>query len=264
VEAVATDLDHTLTWRDGVLRPRTVSALGRTRDAGIPVIVVTGRMVQSLRRVLEPAGLHDPVICYQGAAVVDGDGTWLLHAPIEIELAREAIAAVEAEGYDPNVYVGDELYVSRITAGSRAYADFQQIPIHPVGDVKAWLPDPPTKIVCVGDPEALDRLGERMRERFDGRLWVTKSLAKFLEFATVGVSKGSGMEFLSQHYGFARERTLAFGDGENDVELVEWAGYGIAVENAHERVKAVADWICPPAAKEGVAQVLEALLDSRR
>jgi hydroxymethylpyrimidine pyrophosphatase-like HAD family hydrolase len=71
------------------------------------------------------------------------------------------------------------------------------------------------------------------------------------------------MEFLSRHVGFERERTIAFGDGENDVELVEWAGYGIAVENAHERVKEVADWICPPAAEEGVAQVLEALVNSQ-
>jgi Cof subfamily protein (haloacid dehalogenase superfamily) len=227
------------------------------------VIVVTGRMVQSLRRVLDPAGLRDPVICYQGAAVVGADGEWLLHVPIELELARKAIAAVEAEGYDPNVYVGDELYVSRVTPGSEAYAGFQQISIHAVGDVKAWLPDPPTKIVCVGDPDALDGLGERMRARFADRLWVTKSLPKFLEFATLGVSKGSGLEFLAGRLGFARERTIAFGDGENDVELVEWAGYGIAVENAHERVKEVADWICPPAAEEGVAQVLEALLDSR-
>ena len=227
------------------------------------MIVVTGRMVQSLRRVLAPAGLPDPVICYQGAAVVDADGTWLLHVPIELELARDAIAAVEAEGYDPNVYVGDELYVSRVTAGSRAYADFQRIPIHEVGDVKAWLPAPPTKIVCVGDPVELDAVGERMRARFGDRLWVTKSLPKFLEFATLGVSKGSGLDFLSRHLGFSRERTVAFGDGENDVELVEWAGYGVAVANAHERVKEVADWVCPPAAEEGVAQVLEALLDGR-
>jgi 5-amino-6-(5-phospho-D-ribitylamino)uracil phosphatase len=227
------------------------------------VIVVTGRMVQSLRRVLEPARLHDPVICYQGAVVVGGDGAWLLHVPIELEVAREAIAAVEAEGYDPNVYVGDELYVSRVTGGSRAYADFQHIPIHAVGDVKAWLTDAPTKIVCVGDPDELDVLGDRMRARFAGRLWVTKSLPKFLEFATLGVSKGSGLEFLAERFGFSRDRTIAFGDGENDVELVEWAGYGIAVDNAHERVKAAADWICPTAAEEGVAQVLEALLDSR-
>jgi Cof subfamily protein (haloacid dehalogenase superfamily) len=260
---VATDLDHTLMWTDGVLRPRTLIVLARAREAGLHVIVATGRMVQSLRRVLDPAGLHDPVICYQGAAVVDADGTWLLHVPIELELAREAIAAAEGEGYEPNVYVGDELYVSRVTPGSEAYANFQLIPIHEVGNVKAWLPEPPTKIVCVGDPDELDAVGERMRARFDGRLWVTKSLPKFLEFATLGVSKGSGLDFLSERLGFSHERTIAFGDGENDVELVEWAGYGIAVENAHERVKAVADWICPPAAEEGVALVLEALLDSR-
>jgi Cof subfamily protein (haloacid dehalogenase superfamily) len=228
------------------------------------VVVVTGRMVQSLRRVLGPAHLHDPVICYQGAVVVGGDGTWLLHAPIELELAREAIAAVEAEGYDPNVYVGDELYVSRVTDGSRAYADFQHIPIHAVGDVKAWLPEAPTKIVCVGDPDELDVLGDRMRARFAGRLWVTKSLPKFLEFAALGVSKGSGLEFLADRLGFSRERTIAFGDGENDVELVEWAGYGVAVGNASPRVKAVADWVCPSAEHEGVAAVLESLLNSKR
>ena len=62
--------------------------------------------------------------------------------------------------------------------------------------------------------------------------------------------------------GFTPAVTVAFGDGENDVELVEWADYGVAVENAHERVKAVADWVCPSAEEEGVAQVLEAYLDS--
>jgi hypothetical protein len=64
--------------------------------------------------------------------------------------------------------------------------------------------------------------------------------------------------------GFTPAETVAFGDGENDVELVDWAGYGVAVENAHERVKAVADWICPSARVEGVAEVLESLLDSKR
>jgi Cof subfamily protein (haloacid dehalogenase superfamily) len=252
-----------LTWTDGVLRPHTLATLARAEAAGVHVIVVTGRMVQSLRRVLDPAGLSEPVVCYQGAAVVAADGEWLLHVPIERELAIEAIAAVEAEGYDPNVYVGDELYVSQITPGSEAYANFQLIPIHAVGDVKAWLREAPTKIVCVGDPTELDGVGARMRARFGDRLWVTKSLPKFLEFATLGVSKGSGMEFLSQRLGFAPEQTIAFGDGENDVELLEWAGYGIAVENAHERVKTVADWICPPASEEGVALVLDTLLDSR-
>jgi Cof subfamily protein (haloacid dehalogenase superfamily) len=220
-------------------------------------------MVQSARRVLAAAGWGEPLICYQGAVVVDTDGTWLLHEPIEIALAREAIAAVEAEGFGLNVYVDDELYVARVTPESERYASFQRIALHTVGELDSWLQHPPTKLVVIGDPVALDGLGAQLRERFSGRLWVTKSLPFFLELAAEGVSKASGLEFLSRRLGFARERTLAFGDGENDLELVEWGGYGVAVANADERVLALADWVCPSAEEEGVAQVIEALLDSR-
>ncbi len=232
------------------------------RDEGLRVIVVTGRMVQSLRRVLAPAGLTDPVVCYQGAVVADADGQWLRHVPIEVELAKEALVAVGAEGYEPNVYVDDELYVSRVTREAESYASFQQLAIHPVGDLVAWLDREPTKLVCVGDPAALDDVAPRLREQFGERMHITKSLPYFLELAAAGVTKGSGLDFLAGHLGFTSEQTIAFGDGENDVELIEWAGYGVAVENAHERVKAEADWICPPAAEEGVAAVLEALVHS--
>ncbi len=150
-----------------------------------------------------------------------------------------------------------------MTPEAEAYASFQGLAIHPVGDLVSWLDREPTKLVCVGEPSELDDLGVRMRERFAGRLHITKSLPYFLEFATAGVTKGSGLGFLAGRLGFTAERTIAFGDGENDVELMEWAGYSVAVENAHERVKAIADWICPPAAEEGVAAVLEALVDSR-
>ena len=103
-----------------------------------------------------------------------------------------------------------------------------------------------------------------MKARFDSRLYISKSLPYFLEFASPEVTKASGLAFLAEHIGFSRERTVAFGDGENDVELLEWGGYGVAVANAHERVLAVADFVCPPVEEEGVAQVIEAFLDSQR
>ena len=134
--------------------------------------------------------------------------------------------------------------------------------LHPVGDLLAWLHQPPTKLVVIDDPEVLDELEARMKARFEGRLYISKSLPFFLEFAAPDVTKAAGLEFLAQRLGFTRARTVAFGDGENDVELVDWAGYGIAVANAHERVKAVADLVCPPVDEQGVAQVLEAYLDS--
>ena len=264
VDALACDLDRTLIADDLVLRPRTKAAFAAARRAGLEVVVVTGRMFRSVLPYLRDAGLDGPVICYQGAVVADPvSGRFLRHEPIPLELARDAVAAVEREGHHLNVYVGDELYVAEVTPEARAYADFQHLPVHPVGDLLAWLAEPPTKLVSVGDPVALDRLEARLKARFDGRLHISKSLPHFLEFAAAGVTKAAGLEFVAGRLGFARERTVAFGDGENDVELLDWAGYAVAVANAHERVLAVADWVCPGPESEGVAQVVETWLAER-
>jgi Cof subfamily protein (haloacid dehalogenase superfamily) len=212
-------------------------------------------------RYAREAGLDEPLVCYQGAVVADSTtGRFLRHEPIPLELAREAVAAVVEEGYHLNCYVDDELYVAEVTPEARAYADFQDLPIHAVGDLRDWLSKPATKLVAVGDPEELDALEVRLRARFDGRLYISKSLPYFLELASPDVTKAAGLQFVAEHLGFAQERTVAFGDGENDVELVDWAGYGVAVANAHERVVAAADWVCPPVTEEGVAQVLEAIM----
>ena len=264
MDAFACDLDRTLIAEDLVLRPRTARALRDARDAGIHVVLATGRMFRSVRRYLDDAGLGGPVVCYQGAVVADADtGRFLLHEPIPLELARETIAAVEREGYGLNCYVDDELYVATETAEARRYAEFQHLPIHTVGPLLDWLDAPPTKLVTIGDPHALDELERRMKAEFDGRLYVSKSLPYFLEFASPEVTKASGMEFVARHLGLERERVVAFGDGENDVELLAWAGYAVAVANAHERVLAVADHVCPPVGEEGVAQVVEAFLARR-
>jgi hypothetical protein len=218
-------------------------------------------MFQAVRPYALEAGIDDPVVCYQGAVVAEPvSGRWLRHEPIPLELARETIAAVNEEGFGLNCYVGDELYVAQVTPEARRYADFQHLELHAVGSLLEWLDEPPTKLVVIDDPEVLDGLKERMLARFDGRLYISKSLPYFLEFASPDVTKAAGLDFLSQRLGFTREGTIGFGDGENDVELLEWAGYGVAVANAHERVKDVADFVCPSVDDEGVAQVLEAFL----
>lgn len=227
------------------------------------MIVVTGRMFRSVRRYLDAAGLDDPVVCYQGAVVADPvSGQFLRHEPIPLELAREAIAAVEAEGYPLNCYVDDELYVAKHTAASDAYASFQHLEVHAVGPLLDWLREPPTKLVAVGDPVELDGLEARLVEHFGERMYISKSLPYFLEFASPDVTKASGIAFVAQHLGFSQERTVGFGDGENDLPLLEWAGYAVAVANADDRVLAEADFVCPSVNEEGAAQVIEAYLDS--
>jgi Cof subfamily protein (haloacid dehalogenase superfamily) len=261
---LASDFDRTLIGEDAVLRERTRDALRAASAAGLHVVVVTGRMFRSIRPYLLEAGLHDPVVCYQGAVVADPvSGEWLRHEPIPLELAQETIAVIEAEGFPLNCYVDDDLVVAEITDASRAYAGFQNLPITEVGDLRSWLVKPPTKLVAVEAPEVLDEFEVRVKARFGDRLFISKSLPYFLEFASPRVTKGAGLQFLAERLGFGREDTVAFGDGENDIELVEWGGYGVAVANAHPRVLAVADWMCPSVDEEGVAQVVEAFLAQR-
>jgi Cof subfamily protein (haloacid dehalogenase superfamily) len=261
VEAIATDLDRTLIGEDYELHERTLAAIAAAKAAGIHVLVVTGRMFRSVRPYVERAGIGDPVICYQGAVVADPvSGRFLRHVEIPLELAREAIAVIESEGFGLNCYVDDNLYVAEITPEARRYADFQRIPIEIVGNLLDWLSKPPTKLVVIGDPVVLDGLGQRLREKFDGRLYVSKSLPYFLELANPDVSKGSGLAFAAERLGFTAATTVAFGDGENDIELIDWAGYGIAVANSHAQVLAHADFVCPSVSVEGVAQTIEAML----
>ncbi len=108
------------------------------------------------------------------------------------------------------------------------------------------------------DYPGLDTSGDGLPA--DSRLFIAKSLPFFLELAHPDVSKGVGLQFVADRLGFTRGQTVAFGDGENDLELVDWAGYAVAVENAHPVVKARADFVCPSAEEEGVAQVIEAFL----
>ena len=134
-------------------------------------------MFRSALPYAQAAGIEEPLVCYQGAAVVDPrSGEFLLHEPIPLDLAREAIAAVQAEGFGLNCYVDDELYVAEITQNARAYADFQHIPITEVGDLLAWLERPPTKLVVVDAPDDLDALRPTLTARFGDRLFIAKSL----------------------------------------------------------------------------------------
>ena len=226
------------------------------------MLVATGRMFRSVEPYLAEAGIREPVVCYQGAAVVDPTtGQFLLHEPIELAVAREAIAALAERGFSPNVYVDDRLYVAQETEYSRAYSQFQHLPVTEVGDLLAWLQQPPTKLVQVADPPVLADLRPGLVRQLGGRMFVTTSLPYMLELGNPAVTKGSGMAFVANLLGLDLDHVVAFGDGENDVELLDVAGFGVAIETGHPRLLAIADMTCAGPDGEGVAGVIDAVLD---
>ena len=220
-------------------------------------------MYRSVEPYLTLAGIDDPVVCYQGAAVVDPrDGAFLLHERLDLDVARQAVAALLELGHSPNVYVDDRLYVAEETEYSRAYSSFQHLPVTAVGDLLAWLDTPPTKLVAVGEPAALPAVRARLYEQLGENAFLTTSLPHLLEVGHPGVSKGTGLAFVADRLGLDRRGIVAFGDGENDVELLEAAAFGFAVGEAHPRLVGIADARCPGPDDEGVAAVIEAYLEA--
>jgi hydroxymethylpyrimidine pyrophosphatase-like HAD family hydrolase len=142
------------------------------------------------------------------------------------------------------------------------YADFQHLPVEEVGDLAAWISEAPTKLVAVADPEDVPALRAAVAERFADRVYLTTSLPHLLEIGNPAASKGSGLAFVAAYLGISLARIVSFGDGENDVELIAAAGYGIAVEDANPLLLEAADWVCPSAEVEGVAVVIESYLES--
>lgn len=220
-------------------------------------------MFRSVLPYLQQAGIDEPVVCYQGAAVVDpASGAFLLHEPIPLETGREAVEVMTRLGHSPNCYVDDRLYVERHTEYTRRYADFQRLDVEEVGDLAAWLDRPPTKLVAVVDPDDLPVLREALEGAFADRLFLTTSLPFLLELGNLAVSKGTGLAFVCDRLGIQIERVVSFGDGENDIELIAEAGFGVAVEDANPLLLERADWVCPSAEVEGVASVIDSYLDS--
>jgi len=265
VRAVAMDLDGTVLDETFTPSARTAAAIAAAEAAGIACLIATGRMFVSARRIAAQLGIRRPLVCYQGALVADPvSGEVLVHRPIEAPLAREILRAMPTEhARHSNLYIDDELYVWEENEATLRYSQVSGVEMHIVGPLADWIERPTTKIVTVGRPDDMDVLRDVLQPRFGSRAFIAKSLPYFLEFAAPGVSKASGLALLADLLGFSAEQAVAVGDAENDREMLDWAGCGLAVANASDLLKGEADAVIPSVHDDGVAQLLEALAAAR-
>jgi HAD superfamily hydrolase (TIGR01484 family) len=130
-----------------------------------------------------------------------------------------------------------------------------------VGDLKEFAANELTRLVVVGDEQEIQRLETELKSEFNSRLYVTRSLPHFCEILHPQAGKDRALAWISEYLGVRQDETVAFGNGYNDVQMLEWAGLGVAVGGAVSEVLQVADRIAPPIEEDGAAQVLEELLD---
>ena len=156
-----------------------------------------------------------------------------------------------------NYYLEDTLYISAMNPWAELYAARTGAPLHPVGDLRVFADRAPTKALIVADPQHIQQLYAELAPRYAERAYVTVSNIEYLEFMPPGVDKGKALAVVAEHFGIPREKVIAFGDADNDIPLIAWAGLGVAMDNAKPGAKAVARRIAPRHEDDGVAIVLE-------
>jgi HAD superfamily hydrolase (TIGR01484 family) len=221
-------------------------------------------MLQSVQRVAARLGIIEgPVVCYQGALVADiGTGEQWRHTPMDGEAAAEVVRHVRDLGRQLNAYIDDRLYVEELTPWARRYADHVEVGIDSVVDLEAEVRRrPPTKLVLVTSVDDVDLILPGLQRRWAGRLYVVRSQPEYIEFADASVSKSGALAWLCERLGLPREGVVALGDGMNDVDMLRWAGLGVAVAEAAKPVRDAADVVVPRA---GVPALLRVLTERAR
>jgi Cof subfamily protein (haloacid dehalogenase superfamily) len=259
IKLVALDLDGTLFGDDLVISTRVREAIRDAQAAGVTVVIATGRMFRSARKIAADLEIYGPIICYQGAMVADTrTGEVLLHRTIPLDLALSVVDETKRLGLHLNLYMHDELYVEARNPQAEFYAKINLgLPMNEVGDLRNWLSgqkgNEPTKLVIVTDAPQTDETLAYFSERYGKSLQVTKSHARFTEFTNKLSSKGDALRFLAERLGIDHESVMAIGDGLNDLSMIAWAGLGVAMDACPLPLREAARVICPPLAEDGAA-----------
>ena len=262
IRLIATDLDDTLLDASAGLTPRTQRALDAAMALGCGITLSSGRMMEATLPFARKIGVNAPMLLYNGAMIYDHNTDETLYAPrIAYETALGIVKLTESEGYYIQLYPGVGYYCSEIIDYTRAYARQINVPATPVHMPMAqWLEAHPSdmqKMLIIDTPEGADRIQAVLREAFPHGACYLKSKAHYLEIAPEGVDKGQSLRFLAEHLGLTPDEVMAFGDGQNDVPMLEYAGAGYAMANACPQALACTPRVAPPNTEDGVAQVIE-------
>lgn len=262
---VAIDVDDTLLTDDLQVTPGTRAALDEAVRQGVVVTLATGRMFSSARQVASRLGMNVPIITYQGALIKNLlDGSVLYERPVPAAAAQEIAAYAEERGLHLQGYIDDKLYASADNEKVKAYSKLTGVPYEVRTDFRAFAEQGSAKLLIIDEPEKLDAWMPELQERFGDRVHLTKSKPNYLEFVHPEATKGHALLHLAAHYGIDRSETIAIGDSWNDHEMIEAAGLGVAMANAVEPLKRIADYITLSNNDEGVRAVIERFVLGRR
>jgi Cof subfamily protein (haloacid dehalogenase superfamily) len=250
------DVDETLVDSGRSIPQKLEDALSRCHRQGIRLSLATGRKYDSARPYAQVIGANAPLILYNGARIQEPEtGEILYDKKLDLEEAVAGLRLVKEHGLHVNLYLDDVIYIERETAVSRESAGKDGVVQEPVGDLVAFLKARPTKLLIIGPGEKLMDLWADF-DKQPHQSEVVRSEPTYLEILPAGVSKGAALKEVSRITGVPLSAIAAFGDSNNDIEMLKAAGLGVAVGNALSNLKAVADYVAAADNGLGVAEGL--------
>jgi Cof subfamily protein (haloacid dehalogenase superfamily) len=258
ISLVAIDLDDTLLDSGLQVSPECQRALRQVGEQGVMVTLATGRMFRSAVKYARFLARDLPLITYQGALVKKAvSGEEIYHKVVPCHLAHQVLDMVRETGCHFQAYFDDLLHMERLTPEGQDYAAMSGVT--PVIDPA--LPEmierrPTTKLLFIDEPQRLIALEQQLKSVFSGQLYITRSKPNYLEIMNYEATKGRALQAVCDYYHLSREQVMAVGDSYNDMDMLSWAGVGVAMANAPEEVKKVADFITASNDDDGVAQAL--------
>lgn len=259
---IALDLDGTLLNDEKVITEKTALAIQKAKAKGHIVMIATGRPYRATALYYKQLGLTTPVVNFNGAFVHHPlQSDWqTIHEPLSLSVVKDVIDSMKdypwnnlvAEVQD-DVYVHyhDELMLNHFTMGK---------PTVTTGEIQRYLKDDPTSLLIQADQSNVEKIQTHLQnvhaEVVGNRVWHSP-WGHVIEVFRNGLSKAAGLAHVSKHLDIPKERVIAFGDENNDLEMIDYAGVGIAMSNGIEELKAIADDVTAFSNNEdGIAQAL--------
>ncbi|CAG6393430.1 Cof-type HAD-IIB family hydrolase [Streptomyces cocklensis] len=256
---VATDLDGTLLRSDATVSQRSRDVLAAVAAKGAAHIIVTGRAVPWTRHVLDDLGYEGLAVCGQGAQVYDaGAGRLLTSVTLDRQVAALSLAKIEAEVGTLAVAASQDGLAGQILVGP-GYVYNPELPVtHISGTDQLWA-EPLNKLYIQHPELSDDELTQVASDVAGDLVSATMAGAGIVELLPLGLTKATGLSLAARRLGVAPAETIAFGDMPNDLPMFAWAGYGVAMANAHQELKQVADEVTGSNDDDGIVSVLTRL-----
>ncbi|CAM9280514.1 unnamed protein product [Pylaiella littoralis] len=273
VEAVASDVDGTLTTPEVTVTSRTKQAIKAVMDSGLVFFPATGKTRAGMYKILgedvsaQLKAKDTPGVFIQGLVVYSGAGDEVLYERLlDAETVSQVTSFCEERGVSLIAYSGDSIVCSTKDAETDKIALYSE----PMPSAVGPLPEAMAaglrihKLILMDKKEAIDRVRPDVERLVGERATFTQALPDMLEVLPPGASKGHGVEVLLKHLGIDPQHLMALGDAENDVEMLRLAGVGVCVGNASPPAKAAARYVAPTNADDGSAVAMEQLLRNKK